>query len=219
MGHDLDSVETRGVLVPEIPSDIGARNQRRRILQGMVRVCAKKTFATTTIADIVGHAGVSRATFYRHFRNKRECFDAAVDSFADELKEVALAAQDDADSHPEAIRRSIAAILRLLAANPEPAKLLLIDAPIVDPSITLGHRESVVAALSAQWAAFAKGSEQEQAFPDFRTSFGRAHVLVASRIAAGRIRELPSVLPDLVYVAMLPFVDQEEALAQAELAR
>jgi AcrR family transcriptional regulator len=219
MRHDLGSVETPGVLVPAIPADIGARTQRRRILEGMVKACAKKTFATATIADIVAGAGVSRATFYRHFSDKRECFGAAIDSFAEELKTAVVVASAGAASRPDTIQKAIATLLRLLAANPAQAKLLLIDAPIVDPSITLGHRELVVSGLSAQWAAFADEAGREQARPDFRTSFGRAHVLVASCIAAGRTKELPSLLPDLVYVALLLLVDQEEAVAQAELAR
>jgi AcrR family transcriptional regulator len=45
----------------------------------MTESCAEKTFAATTIADIVGKASISRATFYKHFTNKRECFDAAAD--------------------------------------------------------------------------------------------------------------------------------------------
>ena len=63
---------TRETLPPAPPS------QRSRILDSIVSCCAEKTYAETTIADIVARACVSRTTFYKLFSDKRDCFDAAV---------------------------------------------------------------------------------------------------------------------------------------------
>ena len=74
------------VLDPTIPIDIGERSQRQRIIEAMIECCAEKTYAATTIADIVGRASISRTTFYKRFAGKRACFDARLDWCLDELQ-------------------------------------------------------------------------------------------------------------------------------------
>ena len=44
-------------------------------------------------------------------------------------------------------------------------------------------------------------------------------MLVADYLAAGEAEQLPELLPEIVYVLLLPFVGHEEALAQVKLAR
>jgi AcrR family transcriptional regulator len=216
MSQELESTSGSGVLTPSVPQDISARAQQQRILDAMAKSCAEKTFSATTIADIVGYASISRATFYKHFTNKRECFDAAMRSFIAELEEVAIEAQSDAASRPDAIRRAIAAMLEWLAAKPAYANLVLIDAPIVEPGVVMVHRELAIDGLKSQWEADKGG---KRAGADARIAFGRAHLLVADYLAAGRAKKLPDLLPEIVYVALLAFVGHEEALAQVELVR
>jgi AcrR family transcriptional regulator len=66
------------VLRPTTPVDIAERSQRQRILDAMIDSCAEKTYAATTITDIVARARISRTTFYKHYDDKRACFDAAI---------------------------------------------------------------------------------------------------------------------------------------------
>jgi AcrR family transcriptional regulator len=81
MGQNLAPQGNKNVLALAVPADVADQSRRQRILDAIAASCAEKTFATTTIADIVGRARVSRATFYKHFKSKRDCFDAALDHF------------------------------------------------------------------------------------------------------------------------------------------
>ncbi len=194
--------------------DVGVRTQQQKVLEAMALSCAEKSFSATTIADVVGKASISRATFYKHYANKRECFNAAVDGFIGELKEAAIDAQSSAESRPEAIRRAIGAVLERLAAKPAYAKLAVIEAAILDPGIVNDHREVAVDGLKEQWE-MGKGGKHARA--DARLAFGRAHVLAAHYVAAGKTKQLPELLPETVYVLLLPFVGHREALAQVKL--
>jgi len=182
----------------------------------MAKSCADKSFPRATIADIVERAHISRATFYKHFENKRECFDAAVEAFLAELAATAVEAHSGADSPAEALRGAIAAVLDLLAARPAYAKLALIETPVIDPAPIGGYRDAVVEALEADWKS-EKGSKRSGA--DARIAFGRAQVLVADHLAAGRAKELPVLLPELVYIALLPFAGHDDALKHATQGR
>ncbi len=217
MNQELEPLSETGVLTPSIPWDIGARTQQDRILKAMAKSCAKKSFAATTIADIVSHASISRATFYKHFDNKRVCFDATADSFLVELRrtaEDALSASDG--SNAGAIRDVMGAMLGHLAAKPDYSKLLLVEAPIVDPTLVQRYRGLTLEALEVRLRA---GDMTARGNADPEIAFGRAKVLVADYVAAGKAKELPSLLAELVYIAQLPYLGQELALAQAQLVR
>src|SRR5213080_4602099 len=60
--------------------DVVLASQRGRMLGAMADAVASKSYAATTVADVVAGAGVSRKTFYEHFRDKEECFLAAFDA-------------------------------------------------------------------------------------------------------------------------------------------
>jgi AcrR family transcriptional regulator len=202
-------------LDPASTSDAGVRSPRRRIVQAMVDSCAEKTYAATTIADIVGRASISRTTFYKQFTDKRECFDAALDWAIEELRRAAAGSRRGSDSPPEAVRRAAAADLELMARQPALAQLVMGEAIAVEPNVAARYRRIVIPALEALW----EGAGRPRHSPtDPWLSFGCAQVLIYNQILAGRTAELPALLPEVVYIALLPFAGHEEALRQARLA-
>lgn len=204
-----------GVLTPQLPQDIGARSQRQRILEAMAKSCAKKTFAAMTIADVVSQASISRGTFYKHFDNKLECFSATADHFLAELQGATAIAYAQSEASPVgAVRDVLAAALGLMAAKPDYTKLLLVEAPIVDPEIIRRYRSFVIGTLEEQLKPTVNGAT---AMADPVIAFGRAKVLITNYVAAGEIEDLPALLPELTYIALLPYAGQEAALAHARI--
>jgi AcrR family transcriptional regulator len=190
-------------------------SQRRRILDAIVACCAEKTYARTTIADVVARAAVSRTTFYKLFNDKRDAFDAAVTQCIHRIAATLAAAASGYDSPAEATRRGAVAMLELLAAEPELALVLSGDVVGVDPHLVERYSSFTVPALEAMW-------EREGAPPAKHLSpglaFGRAQLLVFHEVAGGRPERLPVLLPDIVYLAVAPFAGHDEALRQARLA-
>jgi len=205
----------RGVLAQSVPHDIVIVSQRQRVLEAIADCCAEKTFAATTIADIVARAGVSRRTFYKLFPNKQTCFEAAVHAFAEEIAETVAAASCRDDTWPDAVRKTIAAVLELLASKPAFTNLALIEAVGVKPGLLNNYWQLVVENLQTPPPPRKDGGPGPDAA---RFAVGTAQVLIAQQIASGQTEQLPNLLPDLVYIAALPFVGQGEALAQARLA-
>jgi AcrR family transcriptional regulator len=181
----------------------------------MVACCAEKTYAATTIAALVSHAAVSRTTFYKLFSDKRDCFDAAVAQCIDRIGATLAAAAADRDSPAEATRRATVAGLELLAAEPELALVLGGDVVGLDPGLVERYGHFAVPALEALWAA---GGKPPRKHSSPGLAFGRAQLLVFHEVAAGRAERLPTLVPDLVYLAVTPFAGHDEALRQAQLA-
>ncbi len=181
----------------------------------MVDSCAQKTYASTTIADIVSRASISRTTFYKQFPGKRECFDAAIDWAIDELRRAVADSRSSSDSPPEAVRRAAAATLELMAEKPALAQLLAGEAIAVEPNLTTRYRRILIPALESLWGASAPPRPPSI---DPWLSFGRIQVLIYNQVLAGRTSELSALLPEVVYIALLPFAGHQEALRQARLA-
>jgi AcrR family transcriptional regulator len=203
------------VLDPTIPIDIGERSQRHRIVEAMVDCCAEKSYAATTIADIVSQASISRTTFYKRFRGKRECFDAALDWCLEEVRATIVASWTRTDPPPVAVRKAAAATLELMARNPALTQALLGEAVAVEPAVIGRHRTILIEALERLWI---DADEPRRGRTDPRFAFGSAHVLIYNQVISGRADRLSELLPEVAYVALLPFVGHEEALAQARSA-
>src|SRR6516162_10790620 len=77
---------------PQLPSgrhgllrSFVAANQRERILSAVAEAVAELGYAEMSVEAIVVRAGVSRRTFYEHFKNKEDAFLAAYDALLYQL--------------------------------------------------------------------------------------------------------------------------------------
>lgn len=182
----------------------------------MIECCAEKTFTATTITDVVARARISRTTFYKHFADKRACFDAALVYCVETLRETAGSAHDPDDSPADATRKATTAVVEALAQRPGLAQLLSGDALAVEPPVIERYRRATIPALEALWG---KDGDQVETYTDPRLAFGQAQVLILNQLATGEAKQLSGLLPELVYLAVCPFGGHEVALEQSRLAR
>src|SRR5215208_4754465 len=91
-------------------------SQRGRMLEAMAQVVADKGYGAATVADVIERAGVSRKTFYEHFKDKEACFLAAFDT-AVEIVLAAVRGADPGTGGPvERARARVRPYLQVLAA-------------------------------------------------------------------------------------------------------
>jgi AcrR family transcriptional regulator len=177
----------------------------------MVAGCAEKTYAATTIGDVVAGARISRTTFYREFADKRACFEAALEYCIEEVWATAAGACAPGEPAPEAVRRATAAVLELLAERPELGQLMVGEAVAVEPAVVERYRDLVVPAVSALWGEGEAGSHRLDPW----LAFGRAQLLIFALISAGEAERLPELLPDVVYLAVAPYAGHDAAIEEA----
>ncbi|HEU5064154.1 MAG TPA: TetR/AcrR family transcriptional regulator [Solirubrobacterales bacterium] len=182
----------------------------------MIESCAEKTYAATTITDIVGHARISRTTFYKHFEDKRACFDATIDYCIAEMQQAAVSARSPSDPPADAARKAATAVVHALAARPGLAQLLTGDALAVDPSVVERYRKATIPALEALWEG--QGENGAKSHMDPRLAFGQGQVLVLNQISTGTVERLPELLPEIVYLAVSPYGGHQEGIRQSQLS-
>lgn len=101
--------------------------QRERLMDGMARTVARQGYAATSVADVLREARVSRRTFYERFADKEDCFLAAYDTIVELCVRRVSDAFHDAESWEQGITRALDALLRVLASEPDHARLCVVE--------------------------------------------------------------------------------------------
>ena len=82
------------------------RSQRERLFGAMVAISSEQGYEATKIGDLAKLAGVSRAAFYEHFANKKECLLAAVEALVEPTIARSSAPRTRRPARPGCARRS-----------------------------------------------------------------------------------------------------------------
>jgi AcrR family transcriptional regulator len=174
--------------------EVVLESQRGRLLDAIAQIVAEKGYAPTTVADVIERAGVSRKTFYEHFRDKEACFLAAYDAGVDILLATMRQAGDT--------RGRVRAYLQTLAAEPAFARTFLIEVAAAGPEALRRRRlvHEAVAAFTAEGAPTA-GVPPEAPL----AAVGATQEVVTRWVEDGRTAELPALEDAIVhvYVALL----------------
>jgi AcrR family transcriptional regulator len=107
--------------------ELVVRSQRDRLLDAIAEVCASDAYGGASVAAVVARAGVSRKTFYEHFRNKEACFLAAHDAILNKFLGVVIDAYEQPElAWPKRVEAALEALLSFLAAEPAFARMCIV---------------------------------------------------------------------------------------------
>ena len=194
------------------PDGVLPAPQRERILDAVEELVAERGCTGASIEAIVKAAGVSSVTFYEFFEGKEECFVAAFDRAVDDAaRELALAAEGDPAaggfSWPEQIATGLRALTKLIAAQPQRARLCLVEAQTGGPELSRRFE----AVLDRVAAKLREGRGLETAPPDLPATHEEATAgslawLLRERLETGDTDGLQALYPKLVDVALAPYL-------------
>ncbi len=204
-----------------LPQESVLRSQRDRMLAAMAQACASEGYGGATVAAVIGGAGVSRRTFYEHFRDREECFLAAYDAILAQFLDQVIAAYEQPElDWPLRVRAAIETLLAFLAAEPAFARMCIVEA------LAAGERaiERYNSAVRVLADLLDEGRAQLPSPDGVPTRMAVAVIegcafLIREQVLAGRTERLETLLPDLTYAALVPYLGQDEALRAAEAGR
>lgn len=177
-----------------IPPELVERNQRERLIAAMAEVSAERGFVEASVAEVAKHAGVSTATFYRQFKDKRECMLVSFEELFGRLLE---ALEGDCEESVDDERQAGAGarfVAGMLAEDVPAARLLSVEILSVGPDGVSAQHDAIerLAALLRE--------------PDAPAALDAAWVGVAAMTALVGRRLAEDRLPD---------PDELEAMAEA----
>lgn len=161
--------------------ELVARNQRERLIAAMAEVCGERGYADSSVAEVAKRAGVSTASFYRQFKDRKECLLVSFEElFARLLEEIERACVGE-ETSVERARAATATAAALLEADRPAARLLTVEIGAAGP-------DGVRALHSAieQLAGLLRRGEARSAAPDAAWARVAAMVSLAGlRVAEG----------------------------------
>ncbi len=186
-----------------------AENQRERLLNGVVEAVAEHGYNATTIGRITDAAKVSRRTFYEYFRGKEDCFLAAYAMIDEHVRGSMLAAGDPAEPWPEQVRARLAALLEVLSRDAAVARFLLTEPLAAGGELAARYRDAMQ--LLAETIRPQAGPSEVDVEVRDQVLMGGIATLIARRLNAGEAERLSDLLPDLVELALAPYIGRDEA--------
>ena len=185
-----------------------AASQRTRLLQAAVELGTERGFASLTLTDIVGRAGVARSTFYEHFADKDQCFLEAFDYAADRVLERVLAlGPPPAGDFASRVDAYIGRVLQLSQDEPGLVRLFAADAEALGPAAA-GRQRAVRGRLADGLVTLREYRRREE--PEHGPiTFVRALSIVGAVVevfrhtfhAAG-VEALPALRPELAAIVL-----------------
>ncbi|MBX5470819.1 MAG: TetR/AcrR family transcriptional regulator [Thermoleophilaceae bacterium] len=193
------------------------RSQRGRILAAVIDAVAEDGYQNARVTDVIARAGVSRKTFYEHFRDKEECFLAAYDRMLGLLTKVTTEAYESETEWPDKVQAGAAAFIDALASHPAAARACMVEVLAAGPR-ALARREAAVRGFT--YFLDAGRAEAPRGLPSYSALavLGGLNEILYTEILRGSPARLRELVPDITYLLTLPFIGHERAQAQREKA-
>jgi AcrR family transcriptional regulator len=196
------------------------RNQRDRLLAAVAEVAHRTGYAEMTVEDIISEAGVSRRTFYDHFKSKDRVFLAAYDAIAEDLTAAGEAGFTEGKGMVDRSQAILGGIVDFFTENPPYASVCVVEVLAAGPA-ALERRSATMrwfAELLDRSATDVPKSRRPPAIIS-EALVGGIYEILYARVLRKELAELPALLPDLLYSTVLPYVGPEKAGEARKAAR
>jgi hypothetical protein len=196
---------------------------RRRLHEAMLAELEENGFGQINLLAVLWKAGVQERDFEATYDGIEACLFAAYEELTAELdaavREACRAKGEEAD-WVERIGAGLGALLEELAERPQMARALLRSFPAIGPKAQARSQaflESFAPMLSGGRAESEAGDELPAEVELLAT--GAVEAIVFEEVGAGRAEDLPTMLPSLLFSAIVPFVGPERASVETDKVR
>ena len=165
--------------------------QRRRILLAVAEAMAADGYTATSVADVIGRAGVSRETFYQQFSSKDDCFLTLYRAVSmNALKTLRDSVSADKPWQQQ-LEQALQAYLTHMAASPDLLRTLFIEIHHLGAAGERARRDVMAALASFMVETLRRGSGESAIDEGLAlAAVGGINELVLQAIEQGRAAEL-----------------------------
>jgi AcrR family transcriptional regulator len=192
------------------------RNARERIIDALIQTVARRGYEATKIEQVLDVAEVPRALFEEHFEGKQDCLLTALDYLVEAFTRVVKQAVAGQTSWSEQVRLGLQMLLTALACHPDGARVTCVEYLAAGEPAIARMRAAVASFVPALELGRAEALETTHLPPQTSEAIvGGITAIVQRHVFEDRTAELPDLLPDLLFFAMMPYLGQHWALAIA----
>jgi AcrR family transcriptional regulator len=187
--------------------------KRERILQGMLESVGTKGYERTTVQDALENAGLYRQAFYDHFEDKEDCYLQALEAGSAWIELAMREAAAAEETWRRQLRAALTGLLDFLDKQPEMGRALLVEVHAAGPNAVGRRTEAMERAVGMMDLA---REESNQGAPEISAEAVVAGILAVlhTRLAAQQTSGYARLLPELMYLAVLPYFGPDAAAAE-----
>lgn len=217
-GHEASTGGGRSPL-PAI-SSLPTEDPRRRLSNAMVHTVARRGYDRTTLSRVLIHAQLPEAVFEEHFHDKRDCFLQAVDGLIAHAERAALEEFHAPGDWHEHVCRCLRRLLDGLAGSEDAARVVFVEMLAAGPAAHERQHVALELFTSLIDEGRSQSSDADGLPPQMSEAIaGGIASILHCRVLQGEASTLPSLLGDLAYFALLPYLGAERAMRVAGLRR
>lgn len=193
------------------------KGRHQRILEGMLEAVGTRGYERATVQDAISAAGVYRQAFYDSFRDKEDCYLQALDAGSAWLELAMRDGATGATTWRGQLRGALTGLLRFLDRQPAMARALLVEVHAAGP-LAVGKRTEAMERAS-EAMDLARG-ECDEGAPAIAAEAVVAGILAVlhSRLSADPPDSFLRLLPELMYLAVLPYFGADVAATEMRLS-
>lgn len=189
--------------------------KRERILQGMLEAVGSRGYEDTSVQDAISAAGLYRQAFYDSFKDKEDCYLQAIEAGFAWIELAMREAAAGEVTWRGGLRGALSELLDFLDEQPTVGRALLVEVHAAGARAVEQRTEAMERAAAMIDLAREEGGDGAPTIS--------AEAIVAGILAVLHIRlagkpgaAFASLLPELMYLAVLPFFGPDAAAAEMQ---
>ena len=213
MSEEASTPDRDEEMAPVVPfPGLRSRPARERLLEAMLLVSGELGYERVAVKHVIERAGASRATFYKHFEDREDCFAQAHLGASEWLYRRLIGAARRQPSWREGLRAAMAELLEFCANQPEIAKALFVEVHAAGPR-ALAQRADLMERLSRALDSARREIPSRQAPPPVTSTFmvGAIDTLVCAKLMDGDAKRAPEMLPGLLHFVVMQYFGDKAA--------
>jgi len=169
-------------------------------------------YEQVAVRHVIERAQTSRATFYKHFSDREDCFAQAYGDASEWLYQRLIGAARRQASWREGLRAALAELLEFCANQPAIAKALMVEVHAAGER-PLAQRRELMERLSHALDSARSEIPSGQAPPPVTADFivGAIDTLLAAKLLDGDAENAPEMLPGLLHFVVMQYLGESAA--------
>ncbi len=194
------------------PGPRGRKPPRERLLEAVLVASGELGYEKVAVRHVIEQAKTSRATFYKHFDDREDCFAQAYSDACEWLYRRLIGAAKRQPSWREGLRAALAELLEFCANQPAIAKALLVEVHAAGER-PLAQRRDLMERLSHALDSARDEIPSRQAPPPVTSDFivGAIDTLLAAKLLDGDAARAPEMLPGLLHFVVMQYLGESAA--------
>jgi len=190
----------------------GKRRSRERLLEAMLLVSGELGYERVSVQDVIERAKASRATFYKHFEDKEDCFASAYREASEWLYQRLEGVAKRQPSWKEGLRAALAELLEFCANQPAISRALFVEA-LAAGGDAMAQHDLLMERLSHAIDGARREITSRQAPPPVTAAFmvGAIETLVRTKLMSDEPETAPELLPGILHFVVMQFYGEDAA--------